>query len=84
MQGAIQVLDFTFYLRTGDGLMKCLLYQVLISTDVGEDAECHAAKLLEVVLLQFKGSIDHVSTHSLFVMLLLSGRVLTACLSAVT
>jgi len=34
---------------------------VLLSTDVGDDAECHAAKLLEVILLQFKGNIDHVS-----------------------
>jgi len=32
-----------------------------MSSDVGEDAECHAAKLLEVILLQFKGSVDHVS-----------------------
>jgi len=32
-----------------------------MSADVGEDAECHAAKLLEVILLQFKGNIDHVS-----------------------
>jgi len=37
------------------------LCQVLLSTDVGEDTECHAAKLLEIILLQFKGSIDHVS-----------------------
>ena len=59
--------------RTGDELMKCLLVQVLISTDVGEDAECHAAKLLEVLLLQFKGGIDHVSTRALFIMLLCLG-----------
>jgi len=34
-----------------------------MSADVGEDAECHAAKLLEVILLQFKGNIDHVSQY---------------------
>ncbi|XP_070563950.1 importin-7-like [Ptychodera flava] len=28
--------------------------------DAGEDSECHAAKLLEVILLQYKGSIDQV------------------------
>ena len=28
--------------------------------DLGEDAECHAAKLLEVLLIQFKGKIDQV------------------------
>lgn len=28
--------------------------------DVGEDAECHAAKLLEVIILQFHGQIDQV------------------------
>jgi len=38
-----------------------MLVQVLLSTDIGDDAECHAAKLLEVILLQFKGNIDHVS-----------------------
>jgi len=42
----------------------CVVVQVLVSADVGEDAECHAAKLLEVILLQFKGSIDHVSSSS--------------------
>jgi len=46
---------------TGGELMRCVRCQVLMSADVGEDAECHAAKLLEVILLQFKGSIDHVS-----------------------
>lgn len=32
----------------------------VLHEDVGEDAECHAAKLLEVIILQFKGQIDQV------------------------
>ncbi|XP_005102563.1 importin-7 isoform X2 [Aplysia californica] len=32
----------------------------ILNTDVGEDAECHAAKLLEVILLQCPGKVDHV------------------------
>lgn len=32
----------------------------VLTADVGEDAECHAAKLLEVVLLQCKGHVDQV------------------------
>ena len=36
-----------------------LNHQVLTG-DAGEDAECHAAKLLEVVLLQYKGQVDSV------------------------
>ena len=36
-----------------------VLVQVLTG-DVGEDAECHAAKLLEVVLIQYKGLVDQV------------------------
>lgn len=43
----------------GVNFFSCLL-QVL-SADVGEDAECHAAKLLEVILLQCKGQVDQVS-----------------------
>ncbi|VVC45335.1 Armadillo-type fold,Armadillo-like helical,Importin-beta, N-terminal domain [Cinara cedri] len=30
----------------------------ILETDAGEEAECHAAKLLEVILLQCKGRID--------------------------
>jgi len=45
----------TIFINTFD---RC---QVLLSVDVGDDSECHAAKLLEVILLQFKGNIDHVS-----------------------
>ena len=33
----------------------------VLTGDAGEDAECHAAKLLEVVLLQYKGQVDSVS-----------------------
>ena len=33
----------------------------MLSGDVGEDAEVHAAKLMEVILLQCSGKVDHVS-----------------------
>ncbi len=33
----------------------------MLTGDAGEDAECHAAKLLECVLLQYKGQVDSVS-----------------------
>ncbi|XP_067928154.1 importin-7-like [Watersipora subatra] len=39
--------------------------KVVLTTDSGEDAECHAAKLIEVLILQYKGQID--SAVSLFV-----------------
>ena len=32
--------------------------------DAGEDAECHAAKLLEVVILQYKNQVDSVSADA--------------------
>ena len=32
----------------------------VLTGDAGEDAECHAAKLLEVILIQYKGLIDQV------------------------
>ena len=32
----------------------------VLKSDAGEDAECHAAKLLEVMLLQYRGLIDQV------------------------
>ena len=32
----------------------------VLTSDAGEDPECHAAKLLEVILIQFKGQIDQV------------------------
>ena len=32
----------------------------MLTSDAGEDPECHAAKLLEVILIQFKGQIDQV------------------------
>jgi len=31
----------------------------------GEDPECHAAKLLEVIILQCKGHIDQVMLHNI-------------------
>ncbi|BFZ04143.1 hypothetical protein BsWGS_07182 [Bradybaena similaris] len=34
--------------------------KTVLNTDVGEDAECHAAKLLEVIILQYPGRVDHV------------------------
>ncbi|XP_059170655.1 importin-7-like [Physella acuta] len=34
--------------------------KTVLNADNGEDAECHAAKLLEVVLLQCPGRVDHV------------------------
>lgn len=34
----------------------------MLTVDAGEDAECHAAKLLEVIILQCRGrGIDQVS-----------------------
>ena len=35
--------------------------KTVLTADAGEDAECHAAKLLEVILLQYKGQVDSVS-----------------------
>lgn len=32
----------------------------MLTTSPGEDPECHAAKLLEVIILQCKGQIDFV------------------------
>lgn len=34
--------------------------KVVLTSDAGEDPECHAAKLLEVIILQCKGRIDQV------------------------
>lgn len=37
----------------------------VLTVEAGEDAECHAAKLLEVILLQCRGrGIDQVSISS--------------------
>lgn len=41
-----------------------------MTSDAGDDPECHAAKLLEVIILQCKGQIDTVIP--LFVELVLS------------
>lgn len=35
----------------------------ILTGDSGEDPECHAAKLLEVIILQCKGHIDQVIMH---------------------
>jgi hypothetical protein len=35
-------------------------YFQILTGDAGEDPECHAAKLLEVIILQCKGRIDQV------------------------
>lgn len=37
-------------------------FQILADDDTGEDAQCYAAKLLEVAILQFPGRIDQVSS----------------------
>ena len=39
--------------------------KTVMTTDSGEDAECHAAKLIEVLILQYKGTIDNVSWSTL-------------------
>lgn len=36
------------------------LFMQVLHSDAGEDAEAHAAKLLEVILLQYKGLVDQV------------------------
>jgi hypothetical protein len=48
-----------------------IVYQMcktVLTSDSGEDAECHAAKLLEVILLQYKGQVDSVSISNLISM----------------
>ena len=40
--------------------------QMLSDDDCGEDAQCYAAKILEVVILQFPGRIDQVFIKLLF------------------
>ena len=37
-----------------------LLCLQVLSAEIGEDAECHAGKLLEVILLQCPGQVDQV------------------------
>lgn len=44
-------------------LMQLWVFQVLTNGDTGEDAECHAAKLIEVIILQCKGHIDKFIPH---------------------
>jgi hypothetical protein len=50
------LLIWTWFIKVG--LSHCD-FQVLTG-DAGEDPECHAAKLLEVIILQCKGHIDQV------------------------
>ena len=55
--------------QTTVNLQVCILDMFIVETvilqvltgDAGEDAECHAAKLLEIVLLQYKNQVDSVS-----------------------
>lgn len=43
-------------------LTMSLAYVIqVMSAEIGEDAECHAAKLLEVILLQCQGQVDQVN-----------------------
>ncbi|XP_065333420.1 importin-7 [Cloeon dipterum] len=39
-------------------LVMCNMARDILNGDPGEDPECHAAKLLEVIILQCKGNID--------------------------
>lgn len=41
-------------------LVMCNMARDILNGDAGEDPECHAAKLLEVIVLQCKGHIDQV------------------------
>lgn len=51
------------YFLKGISSTVMLIFQVLTGV-AGEDAECHAAKLLEVIILQCKGrGIDQVGKN---------------------
>ena len=39
---------------------RVIFFQILADDDSGEDAQCYAAKLFEVAILQFPGRIDQV------------------------
>lgn len=53
-------------MSVGDKTLWCHFTQVLTG-DPGEDPECHASKLLEVIILQCKGrGIDQVSANIRF------------------
>lgn len=43
-----------------------------MTSESGEEAECHAAKLLEVIVLQCKGRIDQVHDFTLIVKIVLT------------
>lgn len=63
--------DTTAFLSNPDRLLAMfVMCKTMLTRDPGEDPECHAAKLLEVIILQCKGQID--SVIPLFVELVLS------------
>lgn len=50
---------FVFFISTVVNFVVVIIQiQILTSGDAGEDPECHAAKLIEVIILQCKGQID--------------------------
>lgn len=57
------VCPMTFVLCTLSYTLTMSLAYVIqvMSAEIGEDAECHAAKLLEVILLQCQGQVDQVN-----------------------
>ena len=51
--------DTTAFTSNSDYLLALFnMCKTILTGDSGEDAECHAAKLLEVILLQCKGMVD--------------------------
>jgi len=55
--------DVVVQVLTGDDVVQVLTGDIAIqvlTASAGEDAECHAAKLLEVILIQYKGLVDQV------------------------
>ena len=41
-------------------VVDVVLYKQILDEEAGDDPESHAAKLLEVILLQYKGEINQV------------------------
>ena len=41
-------------------MFTVFVHEQVLTGEAGEDAECHAAKLLEVVILQYKNQVDSV------------------------
>lgn len=54
----------------------------MLKSDAGEDAECHAAKLLEVLLLQYRGLIDQVVHESRVIFVTVCYVIVLVCVSA--